>query len=95
LGRAVTAVKPEWVEAGARALMAGKHYGGWAPDEPMWQVVTPIAEKVIAAVAPLIAEEIARAIEAECPHGHVVGDKQVCYRCEGAAAIARRIGGTP
>ena len=37
-----------------------------------------------------VAEEIAQAIEADCPHGHLVGHKQVCYRCQGAAAIARR-----
>jgi hypothetical protein len=46
-------------------------------------------DAIIAAVLPFITEAIAEKIEDYCAHGHLVGDRHVCYRCSGAAFTAR------
>jgi hypothetical protein len=53
-------------------------------------------ERRLVATRAAVAEEIAQAIEADCLHARMFRSiDSCCYRCADAAAIARRIGGTP
>ena len=50
----MTAPDPAWVEAGAKALTAGKSYGGWMRDEDAWKAGTLTAEAITAGITGIV-----------------------------------------
>lgn len=79
-------IPQKWIDAGAEVLLASIYEDmDITVSSEDWDLATMEVRIILAAVLPLVANEI----ESACPHGHLIDDKKVCYRCKSAASIVR------